>query len=58
MTEKFPSIVDTLISLETQWDAEANKKVSLLASGGDILIIPQASMIGKLKAKKAQYVLF
>eukprot|EP01127_Copromyxa_protea_P021588 TRINITY_DN7472_c0_g1_i1.p1 TRINITY_DN7472_c0_g1~~TRINITY_DN7472_c0_g1_i1.p1 ORF type:complete len:126 (+),score=33.43 TRINITY_DN7472_c0_g1_i1:69-446(+) len=53
--DKLPILVETLLAQETQWDDTANKKVSVLESGGDVLIVPQASMIGKLKAKKPQY---
>jgi hypothetical protein len=31
--DKFPVIVDTLLSQETQWDATTGKKVSVFASG-------------------------
>lgn len=46
--------VESVSSLPTQWDPDAKKKISLIESGGDVLIVPQASLAGKIKQKVLQ----
>jgi len=53
--ESFANIVSSIASLSTQWDAELGKKISLTESGGDVLIVPQASLSGKLKQNSLQF---
>eukprot|EP01126_Amoeba_proteus_P051876 TRINITY_DN6227_c0_g2_i5.p1 TRINITY_DN6227_c0_g2~~TRINITY_DN6227_c0_g2_i5.p1 ORF type:complete len:132 (+),score=22.67 TRINITY_DN6227_c0_g2_i5:308-703(+) len=48
-------LVDTLLCFATQWSFESNTKLALTQVGGDVLIVPQAPLFGKLKQKKAQY---
>ena len=45
LQDSFPSIADTLLSIETQFDPATKKKVSLNTFGGDILIISSQKMV-------------
>jgi hypothetical protein len=42
--------------MPTQYDPDLKKNKSVLESGGDVLLIPQACLLGKLKGKSMQYV--
>jgi len=46
---------DTVLALPTQYDVNLKKNISVLESGGDVLLIPQACLLGKLKGKSIQY---
>lgn len=48
--------VDDVLALSTQWDPLQKKKVGVAEASGDIMIVPQASLAGKMKNKRAQYV--
>lgn len=47
---------DTVLAMPTQYDVNLKKNISVLESGGDVLLIPQACLLGKLKGKTMQYV--
>ena len=46
--------VDTILSIEICYDLQKQKNVSVVDIQGDVLFIPQASLIGKLKGKQLQ----
>ncbi|NXU55736.1 DTD2 deacylase, partial [Turnix velox] len=49
-----PKIVNTLLNVKLS-EKESGEYVSVLDLPGDVLIIPQATLGGKLKGKKMQY---
>jgi D-Tyr-tRNAtyr deacylase len=46
--------VDTILSIEICYDLQKQKNVSVVDIQGDVLFIPQASLVGKLKGTKLQ----
>jgi len=54
-SDVFPALVQSVLEFPSQWDAVNQKKISVQEAKGSILIIPQASLLGKLKQKKVQY---
>jgi D-Tyr-tRNAtyr deacylase len=47
-------LVTTILSLKLVYDPETTKNGSVLDLGADVLIIPQASLAGKIKQKTTQ----
>jgi len=52
-SDVFPALVQSVLEFPSQWDAVNQKKISVQEAKGSILIIPQASLLGKLKQKKS-----
>jgi len=55
LPENLELACDTVLSMPTQYDANLKKNISVLESNGDVLLIPQACLLGKLKGKTMQY---
>uniref|UniRef100_A0A6B2LMN5 D-aminoacyl-tRNA deacylase n=1 Tax=Arcella intermedia TaxID=1963864 RepID=A0A6B2LMN5_9EUKA len=53
--ETIKKMVSPIFQLSTQWREEEKKKRPIEEVGGDILIIPQASLGGKIKQKNLQF---
>jgi D-Tyr-tRNAtyr deacylase len=53
--EAIDEAITTILSLKLVYDPETTKNGSVLDLGADVLIIPQASLAGKIKQKTTQY---
>ncbi len=48
------SLVDTILSASICWNEHWKKNCPVSGIRGDILVIPQASLVGKMKGKNIQ----
>eukprot|EP01130_Rhizamoeba_saxonica_P015803 TRINITY_DN7149_c0_g1_i1.p1 TRINITY_DN7149_c0_g1~~TRINITY_DN7149_c0_g1_i1.p1 ORF type:complete len:153 (-),score=15.05 TRINITY_DN7149_c0_g1_i1:596-1054(-) len=53
--ELFESIIVQISNMRICWDPVQQSKVSVSEAGLDVLIVPQASLGGKLKSSRPQY---